>query len=235
MCNLHLARKVGADILGTQIVDLGLALSVHRLKKGIRSHMTRQVRSWAIAALAAFALAVAAAPSFAGIIYNITNASSVQNGYSLSGSIEVSGTGNDVSLSSFNLTATKADNPTLTFSSALRDTYGSGNLIATNSGFYVPVNGTLQIFKSDFSQSLNWLNDWFGETYYSAATNIAPVTLFWNSETFPITDENGWRIGSVTPSAVPEIDPAAGGSVLSLVAGVLAMIEQRRRRATLVA
>jgi hypothetical protein len=37
------------------------------------------------------------------------------------------------------------------------------------------------------------------------------------------------------PSAVPEIDPATGGSALSLVAGVLAMIEQRRRRAMLVA
>ena len=33
-----------------------------------------------------------------------------------------------------------------------------------------------------------------------------------------------------TPSSVPEIDPATGGSALSLVAGVLAMIEQRRRR-----
>ncbi|MEI7861788.1 MAG: autotransporter-associated beta strand repeat-containing protein [Planctomycetota bacterium] len=31
-------------------------------------------------------------------------------------------------------------------------------------------------------------------------------------------------------SAVPEIDPAAGSSALALVAGVLAMIEQRRRR-----
>jgi hypothetical protein len=37
----------------------------------------------------------------------------------------------------------------------------------------------------------------------------------------------------VAPSpqtSVPEIDPATGGSALSLVAGVLAMIEQRRRR-----
>jgi hypothetical protein len=42
-------------------------------------------------------------------------------------------------------------------------------------------------------------------------------------------------IGTATPSAVPEIDPATGGSALSLVAGVLAMIEQRRRRATFVA
>jgi len=31
--------------------------------------------------------------------------------------------------------------------------------------------------------------------------------------------------------AVPEIDPAMGTSALSLVAGVLAMLEQRRRRA----
>jgi len=40
---------------------------------------------------------------------------------------------------------------------------------------------------------------------------------------------------SFTSSAVPEIDPATGGGALSLVAGVLAMIEQRRRRATLAA
>ena len=38
-----------------------------------------------------------------------------------------------------------------------------------------------------------------------------------------------------TIAAVPEIDPVTGGSALSLVAGVLALIEQRRRRATLVA
>lgn len=37
------------------------------------------------------------------------------------------------------------------------------------------------------------------------------------------------------PSPVPEIDPATGSCALSLVAGVLAMIEQRRRRDTLVA
>ena len=164
--------------------------------------MTRHVRSWAIAALAAFALAGTAAPSFAGIIYNITNATSVQNGYSLSGSIEVSGTGNDASLSSFNLTATKADNPTLTFSSVLGDMWGSGNLIATDSALYVPAAGTLQIFKADFSQSLNWLNEYFGSTFYSAALNVAPATVFWNSGSYPITDGNSWQIGSV--QAVPE-------------------------------
>jgi hypothetical protein len=102
---------------------------------------------------------VMSAHTEAAIIYDITNATSVQNGYSLSGSIEVSGTGNNVTLSSFNLTATKADNPTLTFSSALGDFSGPDNLIATDSGLYVPVAGTLQIYKADYSQSLNWLND----------------------------------------------------------------------------
>jgi hypothetical protein len=45
-------------------------------------------------------------------------------------------------------------------------------------------------------------------------------------------DSNATYISS---TAVPEIDRATGSSALSLVAGVLAMIEQRRRRATLVA
>jgi hypothetical protein len=34
---------------------------------------------------------------------------------------------------------------------------------------------------------------------------------------------------------VPEIDPATGASALSLIAGVVALIEQRRRRAKPVA
>ena len=46
----------------------------------------------------------------------------------------------------------------------------------------------------------------------------------------------GFRLASpVSNSAVPEIDPATGSSALSLVAGVLAMIEQRRRRSKVVA
>ena len=47
----------------------------------------------------------------------------------------------------------------------------------------------------------------------------------------------GFRLASPVsgPSGVPEIDPAMGSSALSLVAGVLAMIEQRRRRVALVA
>jgi hypothetical protein len=177
--------------------------------------------TWLPLALAVFAFAGTAAPSYAAIVYNITNATTVQDGWSLSGSIEVSGTGNDVSPSSFNLTATKADNPTLTFSSGAGGFSSGGNLRATDSALYVPDGATLQI--TNFSQSLNWLNGWFGSTFYSGASNVSP-TIFWNSETFPITDENGWQIGSV--QAVPE--PSA---MALLGLGTVGLLARRRRKA----
>ena len=196
--------------------------------------MTRHVRSWAIAALAASTLVVSATAQAGLIRYDITNAISVQGGYSLSGYVEVSATGTDASLSSFNLTATKLDNPTLTFSSGTGDISGAVNLHATDSALYVPVGATLNIFKENSTRDLNWVNSYYTMTKYSARDNMESFN-FWYSETFPVTDNNGWKIGSAQSAAVPEIDPATGGSALSLVAGVLAMIEQRRRRSTLVA
>ena len=196
--------------------------------------MTRRVRSWALAALAASTLVVSATAQAGLIRYDITNATSVQEGYSLSGYVEVSATGTDASLSSFNLIATKPDNPTITFSSAARDTSGAVNLHATDSALYVPVGATLSIFKSDDTQDLLWANGYATMTKYSANNNVESFS-FWNSGTFPVTDDNGWKIGSAQSAAVPEIDPATGSSALSLVAGVLAMVEQRRRRAMLVA
>lgn len=44
------------------------------------------------------------------------------------------------------------------------------------------------------------------------------------------TINTGILAGAVAPTGVPEIDPASAGSAASLVAGVLAMVEQRRRR-----
>jgi len=79
-------------------------------------------------------------------------------------------------------------------------------------------------------------------------TGIAPTyvsgffTADATAQTFDWTANTGSTHGVLAavnvvavPNAVPEIDPATGGSALTLVAGVLAMIEQRRRRATLVA
>ena len=65
-------------------------------------------------------------------------------------------------------------------------------------------------------------------------TAIADGKAYLNvhSNTFPGGEIRGFFV--LAPAPVPEIDPATGSSALSLVAGVLAMIEQRRRRATLV-
>ena len=50
-------------------------------------------RTWAIAALAAFALVAPGVPALAGIVYNVTNDTADQNGWSLAGTITLSGTG----------------------------------------------------------------------------------------------------------------------------------------------
>ena len=61
--------------------------------------------------------------------------------------------------------------------------------------------------------------------------------LMYFSGSYYLTDgaDDVHSIGSMSASpagggSVPEIDPATGSSALSLVAGVLAMVEQRRRR-----
>lgn len=78
-----------------------------------------------------------------------------------------------------------------------------------------------------------------GDPLSSSAT-FANTTLSGLGLT-PGTATYSWGSGATADSltlniaAVPEIDPATGGSAFSLVAGVLAMIEQRRRRAMLVA
>jgi formylglycine-generating enzyme required for sulfatase activity len=71
---------------------------------------------------------------------------------------------------------------------------------------------------------------WSGSGAFGVSSSFSP-SIPPSSETSNI----GFRLASPVASGVPEIDSATGGSALSLIAGVLAMIEQRRRRATLVA
>ncbi|MBU6275575.1 MAG: SUMF1/EgtB/PvdO family nonheme iron enzyme [Planctomycetes bacterium] len=73
--------------------------------------------------------------------------------------------------------------------------------------------------------------DWDrGSSFLSSASTINASPAF-------VGVGFGFRLAGVGggPSGVPEIDPATGSSALSVVAGVLAMVEQRRRRAKLVA
>ena len=197
--------------------------------------MTRHVRSWALAAVAAFALAGAATPSLAGITYNVTNYADGQNGWTLAGTITASGEGTFTSASAitaWDITLSKPSTGSYQFTNALAGRAGkllSGTLTASA--------GTLDIagefiFHSDgFIDVIQWQQH-SNSNPYSAYVNYSQV---FGPSDFSPTNSNGWRIGTATPSGVPEIDPATGSSALSLVAGVLAMIEQRRRRAAILA
>ena len=177
--------------------------------------------------LAASMIVASAYSEAATIRYDVTNATSVQNGYSLSGYIEVPGTGtiSDYSLLSFNLTATKAENPTLTLVSGIGGVLVSG-LIATDSALYVPDGSTLQITQT--GTYIDWANNYLGSSFYRGGSGF--VNTAWDSGSYPNTDVNGWRIGSVQ-AAVPEIDPNSLGSVLALVLGSLGLLERRRLKA----
>ena len=85
------------------------------------------------------------------------------------------------------------------------------------------------VANAGYSSLIKW--DYNENTY----SGQAPAgTNKWNTNPSGQYVAGKWTIAS-RPAPVPEIDPATGGSALSLIAGVLAMIDQRRRRATLVA
>jgi hypothetical protein len=205
--------------------------------------MTRHVRSWALAALAAFALAGAATPSLAGITYNVTNYAAGQNGWSLAGTITVSGAGtftNANAITAWDLTTSKdlvSHRYSNTTSTANTPIYFAGTLGATSTTLSLPAGSSLVFFEEATNTArIQWENAFVSmgtNTSYSAGWT--GVGTLWYSGNFSPIVGSAFTLGTATPSAVPEIDPAMGGSALSLVAGVLAMIEQRRRRAMLVA
>jgi hypothetical protein len=203
--------------------------------------MTRQVRSWAIAALAVFALAGAAAPSVAGITYNVTNYADGQNGWSVNGTITVSGVGsytNSSAIEAWDITLSKPSTGSYQFTNALAGhdaiyMFGS-TLTATTDKLDLAFTGFGGFQFGDTSQNIDNMLSWIDGMGFDYAGKINGSFVF-NSPNYSPNNNGVLTIGTATPSGVPEIDPAMGGSALSLVAGVLAMIEQRRRRATLVA
>jgi hypothetical protein len=218
-------------------VDVDRLFSVHPLIPRIRSHMTRHARSWAIAALAVFVFAGTAAPSFAEIVYNVTNYAAGQNGWSVAGTITTSGIGTitESGITAWNIILSKRDAGSYQFSNTLAGYEGigfKGLLTASTDTLDLssdPLTETFLAFSNtDQSTFIVWVPT---QPSYVAFVNRAQV---FESSIFHPRNITGWTIGA-TASAVPEIDPATGSSALSLVAGVLAMIEQRRRRATAVA
>jgi hypothetical protein len=136
-----------------------------------------------------------------------------------------------------NVTVAHIHAPTTT---AFTGTAGVATPTPTFPGF--PSGGTSGSYDQTFDMTLTssyragFITDSGGTTAGAEARLFSAIAdgkayLNVHSSTFPGGEIRGFFV--LAP--VPEIDPATGSSALSLVAGVLAMIEQRRRRAMLVA
>jgi len=182
----------------------------------------------------------------AGMVYSISNSitgSSAQNGWTIAGTIELKDstafgaiTGSDIK--SWQWTASKPN--TTSVSANLADgstylfTYPAGNIKATATGLYFKNGVDVSLgLNGNSGAGLGWGNNPVGNVYVSifSAYDAGENQLFALSPSgLPLDATYGYQFATPRASGVPEIDPATGGSALSLVAGVLAMIEQRRRR-----
>lgn len=191
--------------------------------------MKSSVRSWALAALTVFAV-VSSSRVDAGHIYSVTSPSASQpSGWSVSGTIDTPelGTQTQSIINQWIFSITVSDgNTDYTFTDQDTSAYVyRGGIVATDASLYL--NGSALLgFGQNATNYLTWDSDpefstWKFDRYDYPNDRFA--------EFFP-SPLDGSVIATASPSSVPEIDPATGGSALSLVAGVLAMIEQRRRR-----
>ena len=225
--------------------------------------MTRHVRSLAIAAVIAFASFGCEAraelilgglqsqsgqvpKSFSSPIFRIAQSFSYGSDFTL--------TGLDINL--FNISTANGGTYTVSlYSGGLSGTQsplGSGNWNSfwnTDSANYITLSGLnsslvanttywIGVTTDVMASSRRWslFDNRFGNgTSYTPTATFNNQTSSWTESAGSSTNAMGLKIYGTVVAPVPEIDPATGSSALSLVAGVLAMIEQRRRRAMLVA
>jgi hypothetical protein len=171
----------------------------------------------------------------AGLTYSWTNFASLQNGWTVSGSITTDGTIGGLLRSNITAWDYTATNGVSTFTGA-STTSGAflnnfTNIGADSTNLFVNgMDGDLMLVADgSYSNLINW-----SYLFNNYNAQVPAGTKKWDTNPSGQYVDGKWAIAS-RPAPVPEIDPATGGSALSLVAGVLAMIEQRRRRATLVA
>lgn len=182
-----------------------------------------------------------AAPASAGIVYTMTNASGLQNDWALSGTITVSGVGNNLGyadITGWAYTVTKGSE-SHTYSSNDSSAFVNARGLRATSTQLIVNYASAQAFSPNSLE----LNVRGGEVNLRWGTGISggfpprpseyyagdyPST-FWSNQnvTFPSTTAQGWVIGTVV-APVPEIDPAGMGSVLALVTGALGLLERRR-------
>ena len=124
---------------------------------------------------------------------------------------------------------------TSSFSSTPVSITGLSLMLQPDTDYFVVARGNVFNAHSGlgFDGFLNW-----GTVSTTTHTGDGFVSGGWassDSGSSWFSDSPTYKMSILAANSVPEIDPATGSSALSVVAGVLAMIEQRRRRATLVA
>ena len=117
--------------------------------------------------LATFALAGTAAPSFAEVVYNVTNYENGQNGWSLAGTITASGTGtftNASAITAWDFTATKLGESRRYSSSTSTSNlkvFLDGTLNATPTTLSLPVQSTFFVREEPTGTSeISWQNQY---------------------------------------------------------------------------
>ena len=189
------------------------------------------VRSWALVALVVFAAVCVNTTTEAGITYDLVNHPSIQNDYTLTGSITTDGTLGGLAGSNIVSWLFSVTNGTDTYSNS--STTGSlflfMNVTATSSGFLLEASGQLQLGAGNETNVL-WLRD--TNPVYSAYTPdvLETRTLWYDGPTSYPVDGSNWIVATATAN-VPEIDPASFGSAFALLIGSLGLVERRARRA----
>ena len=189
------------------------------------------------AVLAAFA-AFGNTAAHAGTVYSISNSlsgTSVQNGWTVAGTIElqdntVFGTIFSSDIKSWQWTATKPDSSPYSGNSLTGNIYSLGGFNATATGLYFndDQQAALELIGTGNS-TLGWDNLYGSARFVLTDPESQPTAKFMvQPMDFPFDQTYGYQI-AVT-SSVPEIDPASFGSVAAFLTGALGLIEQRRRR-----
>jgi hypothetical protein len=199
--------------------------------------MTRFKRIFSLV-LAAFALAGTAAPSYAAIIYNVTNYAAGQNGWSVNGTITASGTGtftNASAITAWDITLSK-DLVSYQFSN-LTSTAGSprilrGTLNATSTTLSLPTGSEFLLEEITNTSRLQWSNQFPSEMmgvssiYYAGWNGVGTLWTSSGSNVFSPIVDGAFTLGAA--AAVPE--PSTYAMALAgLACGGYTMFRRRKR------
>ncbi|MFZ4733963.1 MAG: hypothetical protein ACOYK7_15615, partial [Pirellulales bacterium] len=135
-------------------------------------------------------------------------------------------------ISSYTYTVTKGSSSS-TYASSDGGYVNTAGLLATSTELIVPYwqgaeSSYLQLFTPYGERGEAQLGWGTGDDEISAGYWAFDGFWYESDPDYPLRGPDGWVIGTV--ASVPEIDPATGMSAVSIVAGVLAMIDSRRRK-----